>query len=416
MFVLGAYYPNPSMNGIAAMNLVKVIKSIDTSICCHVLSIKQNTRSFYEEENIGRLHFVNFPIYSLYLCFSKYKEYKAVKKIIFFVLFEIVRIISFCFRNINPLGINEIEGSLYYCEIKKIVKKYNIDKIILISSPFSTYKAGLKIKKVFNNVEVIAYQFDQFVLTSDQKIPKFIWEKRKEKRRKLIDKCADLFDDYFSFYKDLEYETDNRIKKIGLPLLVLKDYVQNTDRVDLPIKFVFAGSLNIGLREPKDAISLICSNHFENDFIVDFYHFGNCNGQIEYYRKQYPLIIRNHGQKSPEICYKAMSEADFLVSIGTFQGNQIAGKTFDYISQRKPILYFYYNEDDINAKILQKYSLAETIRINRSDDEANKKRISEFVNSIRGNTADRNEILQQFSAFTPEYIAHQILGLKNGNY
>ena len=92
--------------------------------------------------------------------------------------------------------------------------------------------------------------------------------------------------------------------------------------------------------------------------------------------------------------------------------NQIAGKTFDYISTGKPIIYIYYNNNDINLEYYKEYPLVLCLYINDNDYTDYARKIEEFCLISKEKKFSFDEIQKYYYRATPSYITTQILKSK----
>ena len=136
---------------------------------------------------------------------------------------------------------------------------------------------------------------------------------------------------------------------------------------------------------------------------VYFYHRGDCNDILDLYEKKTTGVIQNKGTVCAEDAYKAMNEADVLISISNVAGDQISGKTFDYISTGKPLIHFYYNENDRNAKLLKQYKRALCIQIGK-DVQSSSREIEEYIEASAITPLSFDDVIRTFFYYTAESV------------
>ena len=83
-------------------------------------------------------------------------------------------------------------------------------------------------------------------------------------------------------------------------------------------------------------------------------------------------------------------------------------KIFEYIAMGKPIINFYFNEEDMCLPILEKYSLAVNINLNKTDDKT-VKFIEEFINKNKGVVLSYKEATKELEDYKVENVAKKIL-------
>ena len=170
----------------------------------------------------------------------------------------------------------------------------------------------------------------------------------------------------------------------------------------------YTGSLDLKERPPVEIIELFNKINEKNNVKLCFYHKGNCHSIIASYSTKYKGLIEDYGNQSVDICYQAMAKSDFLISIGTITGNQIAGKTYDYISTGKPIIYFYFNDYDLNKNYFLDYPLALCVQLKDELQNINILKIKDFINKTKGKFLSFEEIEKKYTNNLPSTIVKKI--------
>jgi glycosyltransferase involved in cell wall biosynthesis len=145
------------------------------------------------------------------------------------------------------------------------------------------------------------------------------------------------------------------------PLLRRFEYARYfyNDKVNIS----FTGSLASNIRNPKYTAKVFSKLlEYNHDFNLHFFINGNYGSELNKLFTKFQNQVINHGQVSSEIAHAAMSDSDFLLSVGNNDINQFPSKIFEYMSTGNPIIHFTKSEKDPVNIILEKYSNALIIR------------------------------------------------------
>ena len=201
-------------------------------------------------------------------------------------------------------------------------------------------------------------------------------------------------------------DTHSSIRPIGIPLLENRTLYRkiNNDSKNL----TFTGSLVKEFRPPNDALKTLLEVSKDLNFTLHIYHKGDCENDIIKFENISNNTIINHGTVDTKTAYQAMSNADFLISISNIAGDQISGKTFDYISTGKPIIHFYYNPNDMNKNVLKNYRLALCIQLVSDENNCNVAKIANFINTNAGEFISYNEILDCYHDYSIDVVVNEL--------
>ena len=248
------------------------------------------------------------------------------------------------------------------CEIHKCRK---IDAIISVSMPTCTHLASMLFKQKYPDVKWITYSTDPFTYyeTSYHKVI----NKKKRKHRN--------FQTELSYYTsaDINILTEelynsaindfhiNKEKLLCFPY-VLKEIIPSTSvqtKMDKTTKVLYAGALNTIIRNPEFALSVLTN---VSDIDIYLYQAGDCSSILSKYTSD---NLKINGLVSRERYLQMLdSEADILLNIGNNSKLQAPSKMLELLSTGKPIINFYYEQDN-QFKMIEKYPLG--INIGRND-------------------------------------------------
>lgn len=411
MFVTDASYPNLTMNGIVIKNMIDYLAA-DNEV--RIISLKQryNDAAVYKNIKIKYVKPISYAIYSL-----REKRLKATTRFmsgLYGMMTLMVRILSISQRIVSKTGLHNPLVNNLKKVINESLKTEAFEYVVLIARPFEAFAAAVPLAKKYTSVRFLGYQVDNFVTGEDANYPKLLLKRRNRERGKLLNICTKYFWRYFitqSVYsKEKKYlQSKAHIKIIGLPLIINQRTnskpLGNRDKC-CNVKLVYAGSLLKGFRPPEDCLDILVQLTQMMDVHVDFYQRGNCDDILNTYTKKSNGQVVNHGTVSSDEAYKAINSSDVLIAISNFAGDQISGKTFDCISTGKPVLFFYYKDDDFNLEFFKNYKLGLCIKMSPQKVRFNAKIISKFIRENQNLTVSFDEIEKQFCKYTPRYIAN----------
>lgn len=411
VILVDSYFPNMTMNGVVAKRINDVIEQKnDVSIITYVRDKKDNK---------SNLHYIFFwSVYFENILAQKIRNSSnKVSSIFWKICMKMKRVLSFSCRNRNLLGINKGVVKKILKELVRLNETFPIDKVISIAAPFEFQMANYWFSKQNPQIENIVYQIDYWIMNEEKKYPLILQEKRKHARivqQKEIAKHCKVYMLPFIYENEGKLLTGVDITPCQLPLLVKNDEYNSEEDGDEETgeyDFVFAGSLNMEDRNPQKLIAIINRLNEKKISRIHFYHRGNCAGYICEMSKKIPGVIIDHGTVPSNVAYLAMVKADILVSIGINTGDQIAGKTFDYISTGKRIVYIYFSETDINADFLKRYPLALCLNVNKVSIEECADRLLKFIEESKKRISF-SEVVKLYGDALPEKTCQCLFGVE----
>lgn len=408
LMVVDSCYPNLSMNGVIAENIAEVLKENN-----RIFTISLRRGDDDAEELFGNkiAYIKSFHYYEGILERKIALSPNILKKKFYSVINLLVRLISISFRIVSRSGLNHCLVRSFKNKMDEALSCGKIDYVICFSVPFESAVAMLGLVDRYKNVKFMLYQADDFVTALDANYPKFLLKRRKNGRIEIVKKLEKKLYKYrilvSAYRKEKDYIDETVVKPIGFPL-VKENGKKKLGEESGKVRLVYTGSLVKGVRPPTDTLDLLEKVNGEIQITVDIYHRGNCDLLIDKYADTDNSFIINHGSVSTDQSYEAMINSDVLFCISTKAGDQIAGKTFDYISTGKPIIFFYYKSDDINLKIYERYDLFLGIKIDEKNIYKNARKIADFLKENSQKTIPFSRIAEQFGEFTPEVVAESL--------
>jgi hypothetical protein len=183
-----------------------------------------------------------------------------------------------------------------------------------------------------------------------------------------------------------------------IPYIVDRDICPNRNDI------LFSGTFYKEIRKPEPVLNLLLiilpSIHTE----IHFHFYVNKPEQFRNY------TIKSHGRilfyefvKRNKLI-KLLSATYMLINVGNINTTQMPSKVVEYISFRKPILFFYCNDNDASFRFLNNYPDVCMIDVRKNMDD-NIKLLSSFINSQHSEIT-YDELMKNtlYKKSTPEYI------------
>ena len=377
LFILGAYYPNYSANGLCCKNVVDECVENGYKVSCIVNSVKGYEKPFNLD---GAKIFPIKPkfITSIYNWFLNKKTSKF-RKLIYKISIRIYKIKQFIMAPFWPL-VSPIYNNRFYNEAKKLCKKNEIDIIVAVYTPLEAIYAGCKIKRKYKNIKFVSYYLDALYGGLGPKI----WNSKKINRHTKYweSKINDLSDLIISMEASKKFHTiDNDVfaKKryyLDIPALNRNAYElrQAVNKTNTYV-FIFAGSIQYPMRNPIPILNLLLELSKTMNIEVEF--IGNCNNKkiFDYYNIKSNNAIRFIDQISHNEILEKEYAADFLINIGIENSNLLPSKIFEYMKTNRPIISTFCVDDDPTIEYLKKYGKAFFV------DQ--RKNFTDYINSFK---------------------------------
>lgn len=394
-----SFYPCSTMSGNIANKISAELLNRGYDI--RVITYKCNEEEKRYINNIEINYIYNWSFYWESILTKKIKKNPSKANEL---LYTIKRIVSNLTRNINPVGIYKNVVFKIYYKLEELYIQKPFNYVISISAPFEFQVANFYYSKANKNVKSILYQVDFWSTLHDRGLPVFMRKSRKKHRESFLYEMSSIT----SLVMTPVVATKEKIKgsyTAQLPLLVKYAYKTNIN-ISSKIKIVYTGTLNKVERNPTKFIYLLEKIDKDNKIELHLYHRGDCGQIISKFQSRNLIQIFNYGTVDSNIAHDAIIQADILLIIGTPKGDQIAGKTFDYLSTGKKILYVAQNRNDINVDFLKDYPNLKTLYINEDwvDDE-----LCTFIFSKNYNEIKYEEIEKKYEKATPHYFCSRFL-------
>lgn len=398
------FYPDSSANTICADNIAYYFKAKGHSVDFLAVKINVNdeTHSVYNGSNVIKIG----TYYDRYL--KKYgKKYNAEKWADFPWLFRKYqglknRVLRF-FRpatqyvNLDCVNYREICG-----QIREVSESY--DAIISICMPFAFQVIANKLIKMGIAKAWYPVFLDAFVYN------KCLNPRKINYRKKLAKKILKPADKIFM----VDGIVEENIKQGFLPYYhekVDEIYIPMLKEINLPevegrdndrVVLTYAGLFYRDIRRPDEMLSIL--SHLSSDCEVHIIGDG-CEDVVREKSKLFKECeLITFGRVSHERCMQELAKSDILINLGNTITNQMPSKVFEYISFGKPIINFYFTEEDMCLKVFKKYPLAFNINVNNYSQET----INNLKKFIKEHTKTQLSF-DEATSLLPEYRVENIV-------
>ena len=384
--VCGVLYPNPSPTGLCSFRYASLLNDI-FEIEYVALSLN------------GKQECVNYNGYKVHTLTSRrlsleYRTSGHLKRLFHFVGTAMLKL--------SLLGNLGWYAKATYNKLEEINKTFPIDVVLTVCSPFSAHIAGMCFKKMHPNIRWCSYTVDPYadkhrVIPFFRKFQDFV-----QLEKRVLEQTDYLFlsEEAMSTRDDI-YESIH--KKVALPYLIPNIRTSNCKYFESKqIHCVYAGSFYRGIRNPEFMLRTFAKLQDEN-IVLHLYSSG-CDDIVAAYKDI--SNIRIHGYVSLDELNDIYQSSDFMIGVGNAVHDFLPSKTYEYISLRKPIIFF--NPTGFDNPVLTKYPHALQISDETILDDA-VCRLKDFISSKKDESISEEELNLIFASNTEANIKNILL-------
>lgn len=402
------YYPECSANTICADVIMNYFKAQGDSV--DFLSVMDAGNSdVYSIQNDSNV--IKFPTYTNIYTKKFGKVFKANKWEGFPWVFRksvggLYRATHFYRSNTenNPLDV------VNYKSIEKSVRKIrnSYDILISVSAPFALHIIAVNLFKSGIAEKWFPIFLDPFVYNKTFKTSRI--ERRKKVAEKYLNYAEKIFATDGIVAENLRhgYNPDYHKKIMNITLPNLVEHKVETNKVvnknSNKLVMVYAGLFYENIRNPKKMFEII--EKLPNGFELDIYGNG-CETIVNDYLVKNGEKFKCYGRVDFSVCLQKLFNSNILVNLSNTITNQMPSKVFEYISYGKPIVNFYFNDDDVSLKYFKNYPLAFNINVNNYTDQ-DVQCLKEFCESNKNVKLSFNEATQNLVKYRAENICKDV--------
>lgn len=231
---------------------------------------------------------------------------------------------------------------------ERIIKDNEISQIITVCLPFTAHRNGLRLSSKYGLPWLPIYVDPYSNKTS--KIFNSLWKRLSiDEEIRVIGEADNVYSLPEVFTNSPIPQMVNNIQFFEIPYIVNRE-VDSKNR-----DIVFAGGLDKKIRDPEPVFKLLLSvvNKIPSDIRFVFY----VKEPAKYLDVQMASgnrIVFNKHVTRLEL-NKILEEALMLVNIGNNNSIQMPSKVVEYVSYRKPILFFYSDPNDASFRYFNYY-------------------------------------------------------------
>lgn len=346
----GSYMPNYSAVGICAKNIVDEFLRMGHE----VYVIAERTAAPITEEHKEIIRHISTPLFELYFSKNKYVR----------LSYRIIRYLGAVFSLQN---IKKDIMKAYLKELEDIHRESPIGLIVPFCFPFESLIAS-RIFSLHTGIQYIPFIFDNLVINDSYnrlKINRIIKQKRHINLLKSVVSDSHkslIIHSQRPFFEQNIHSLIHKISFCEHPLLIKPKKSQSFSN-----NVLYAGAFLKGYVPSEDLVRIIRNILPRTQNIFEFCIMGNDTDPIVKLAESCPNRIINSGRVTYSVVEEKMASAGFLLSVAEVNGIQMSSKIFSYISTGKPIIHFYYKQEDINKRILERYPLVCLIDVKNPD-------------------------------------------------
>jgi len=395
LFIVHEYYPN----GSAITNCLKPIiaKMKNDNIEVDILTRRQYKSSPKQEILNGIQVFRvndNFNILNNHINGLSSQKVNKLK----IIYFKILRKLVWIYKN---KFMNSYDGWYNYFRMilkgRQILKRYKYNIIISCSYPFTSHKIARKIKGK-SNITWITYQLDPYTFNSTLPSDESSITNRMKEEIETLTKSERIFLPVVNYEQNIR--TNLKILKDKYYVidfaLIKKSVGKSVLKTNKEIIFVFVGTLYEKIREPFRMLDFFSKANFAYKIELFYITEQVIENQLQDYKKKFGDKLNLHANSSKESCDIGINTADIIINIGNKISNQIPSKIFELISSGKPIINFYYINDDTSKKVLEDYPLK--LNVNLMSRNLDYGIFESFCKKSRGKHIPFEEITKKYKS------------------
>jgi hypothetical protein len=268
---------------------------------------------------------------------------------------------------LHPFRVNAGRLVVDTANVNNIIKllqstNKNYDIIISCSAPFGLHVIARNLLNVYKNAKWYPICLDPFVYNYTKSQKKLNLKYRKKVAEKYFEFAEKIFvqrgirDE--NMRKGYNPNYHNKIIDISLPNL--KDRTKNNNLNNIKINLTYAGYFYRDIRNPDQMLEML--SKLDDNYVINLVGDG-CEDIVN--SKSFTKSqLKKFGKLSKDECDEILDNSNILINLSNTITNQLPSKVFEYIGFGKPIINFYFSENDTSLYYLKKYPLSFNINLN----------------------------------------------------
>lgn len=401
------YYPSSSANTVCCNNLTDYFKRQGASV--DYLAIKDSIDDVDYAQINGSNIFKIDTYHDKYL--KKYgKKYNAKKWIDLPWLLRkylgLINKVRCCTRpSTGYVSLDCVDYKKIYNQVAKISNKY--DAIISFSMPFGLHIVAKKLLEMGLADNWHPVFLDVFEYNKCLDVARTNYRKKLTQKTLKPATAVFLAEGILKEHLEMGYTPDYHKKAQEFYIPTLKDLKleNNAQDDENNIIMTYAGLFYKDIRRPDEMLDILSS--FPQNFKLHIYGDG-CEKDVEEKAQKFKENqIFRHGRVTHDKCLEELSKSNILINVGNTITNQMPSKVFEYISIGKPIINFYFTEDDMCLPIFKKYELAFNLNLNNYTD-SDIENLIEFCNKFKNKKLSYEDATKNLVEYRVDFIADKM--------
>lgn len=409
LFILGAYKPRASANGLCASNVIEQLKRQG-----HTVTVLANSNIGCDPHEIDN----GMEVYRVKQRLSiRLKEYSSVFATRRPITAKIAAGLSAVINKLQLFIMSPVWPVVSTGTIRRfrnaamaLQKRYDFDAVVSVYTPIETLLAGYELKKAFPQIKYIPYFLDSL---SGGYGPRYFTQERIIQRGLKIEKKifpqADMVVAMRSsqeHQRKYNKEYKERIVFLDIPMLTRAEEQPNLLAPKQQYKFLYVGSISRNIRDPKTLIdALACMD--DGNVVCEFVGNIDCMEAFAGLKQIMGERLIFTGYIHHDQLAEKIAGAHVLLNVGNLISTMVPSKIFEYMSYLKPIISTYDIEDEPSAKYLSQYPLA-LLLSGQDGPETNAQKITEFLQDIHSKQVDYETLENQFYLNTPKAFVEEL--------
>lgn len=402
LVILGAYYPNPSANGICIGRVVEELLFQGHEVFC----ICNSQIDAPMTENIGPLHIRRVKAKAVKKFAELAKKNKSpIKKKFLEICNQILDICQLVRMTATFPVASMKQAKRFFVMADKIVEENDIDTVVGVNMPSDTLYAAYLLKEKYPNLRFVPYSLDPISGGMDNHLlsRKKVNALNLAFEKQMLEACSIFIaqHEHQAHYEREHPEFLDKIHFVGVPLLLPhneEQFLANNERKTV----LYAGALSQNTRNPSYVFEIF--KHIKNAQLVMYISNG------EHWVAELAKNMENiqvYGKISHEEVLQKMNQADAFLNIGNTQSMFCPSKIVEYISYGKPIISTYRVDGDTCSDYMNKYPLG--VYIDERTEEPAK--VAQQIEQLLQNTETTlpfSTLSGIYADATPNYVVRLI--------
>lgn len=411
LYILGAYKPKASANGLCSENIIKQLSAEGHSVTV-ISNLQREAPKYCREPDGTEIYRVKQRLYLRLKALGEAAQSRAIGRLALAAAFFLNKLQLLCTAASWPI-VSRATVRRFKKAALSICERESFDAVIAVYTPVEALLAGAAVKKKYPHIAFYPYFLDSLAFGYG---PKYFGKEKTLARGLAIEKKLFPLADKIILMKASEEkqkkynpEFADKFRFLDIPMLkrpCCEDL--NITRAQGKTRLLFVGTISAAVRNPDTLISALAGLEDESLY-CEFIGNIDCPQKFEPLKRLYGERLEFTPFMPHERLTRKIGEADILLNIGNLVSTMVPSKIFEYMSYGKPIISTYEIDNEPSAEYLRNYPYALLLDGN-APPETNFEKIKAFIKSTAGKYADFDELKEKFILNTPEEFVRCVTG------